>query len=90
MDFYAIILSEADEDLWANLSQKWGKRFFPLSEVLGVYAADEIIMVEEVRDIVGLNSQNERHGLVIEFDYDNIEGFEDGKFWEWLRKKALQ
>ena len=90
MNVYAIILRKPSEKLWESLSQKWGKRCFVLSDRIAFFAPKDITLLEEVRDMAGLDDTTKRSGIVIELSYDFIDGWESERLWEWLRKYARQ
>ena len=81
-----IALNKPDAGAWERLKSHWPKRHYILTDRLAFIAPEELTITEEVSDAVGVNSEHEVTGVVVEIQYETINGWNRKALWEWLSK----
>lgn len=86
MSIYVVILDEPSEEAWAALEAKWPGRNFRMDDRVAFVAppGEPITTTADVAGVVGVNSDEERQGIVLE--HLAHTGFARSDLWEWLRK----
>ena len=82
---YAIILKEPLPAVWKKVQEQWPDRHYVLNECAAFVSPSGISTEEQVCAILGINSEAENNGLVIEVTH-SYQGYADTGFVQWLRK----
>lgn len=86
MTIYAIVLNEPDEAAWQQVKDHWPDRHYIVSGCLAFVAPEALILTEEIAKTIGMDSQGNVTGVVIEAA--SYSGFNKPGLWEWARKFA--
>ena len=84
MGTYAIFLNQPSQHAWDAIRMKWPDRHFILDDRLAFIAPEGIILTSDIAETVGVKSEEDLLGVVVEFS--SYSGFNRSDLWEWLSK----
>ena len=84
MSTYAIFLNVPNQDAWEGLKAEWPGRYFIMDDRLAFVAPEGITTTTDIANVVGINQETARLGIVLE--YSSHTGFNRNDLWEWLGK----
>lgn len=84
MGTYAIFLNQPSQHAWDTIKMKWPDRHFILDDRLAFIAPEGITLTSDIAETVGVKSEEDLLGVVVEFS--SYSGFNRSDLWEWLSK----
>ena len=68
MNVYLITLQEKNEGVWEKIKATWPKRHRIETDTLAFVAPEGITIPEEISDLIGMNSEEDILGFVVQMD----------------------
>ena len=86
MTIYAVILYDQDSNAWKNIAKEWPDRHFIVDDRLAFIKSSETELTKTISKRVGIDTDSEMSGIVIQLDY--YSGTGSNSLVEWMQKNS--